>query len=250
MGVLSSTSPKGCGGDRGYRCLLNPEGLRTFQVRVKETDLWIAAERDLSREALEEVLRLRGQLEAYILENPDFLESLHPLPLDPLAPPVVRLMLEVAQKAGVGPMAAVAGALSEFVGRRLLEFSNEVVVENGGDLFIRSFHPRRVLLYAGDSPLSMKLAIEIPPGEAVGVCTSSATVGHSLSFGKADAVCVISPSSALADAVATMLGNMVRAPEDIPKALKRAQGIDGVEGAVIVLGGKLGVWGKYELREA
>lgn len=233
---------------RFYRELVNPQGLTGFQVRVKETDLWIAAEKDLSKEAFECVLRLRAQIEAYVKRHPEFLHSLSPLPFDPLAPPLVRLMLKAAEKTGVGPMAAVAGAISECLGKYLLKYSRELIIENGGDIFLQTLKERNVLLYAGNSPLSLKVGVRIPPNTTIGICTSSGTVGHSLSFGRADAVCVFSPSSALADAAATALGNLVRSSKDVPYVLKKAKEIEGVEGIVIIIGETLGVWGKYEIK--
>ena len=235
--------------EKFYRDILNPQGLTDFQIRVKETDLWIAAERDLKKEAFEEVLRLRAQIEAYTKRHPEFLLSLSPLPFDPLAPPLIQLMLKAAEKTGVGPMAAVAGAISECLGRYLLKYSQELIVENGGDIFLRTLKERNVVLYAGNSPLSLKFAIRIPPRTTVGICTSSGTVGHSLSFGRADAVCVLSPSSALADAAATALGNLVQSPKDVPYVLKKGKEIEGIEGIVIIIGKTLGVWGKYEIKK-
>ena len=110
-------------------------------------------------------------------------------------------MIFAAQAAGVGPMAAVAGALAEQVGQRLLKSTSEVIIENGGDIFIGARQILTVGVYAGGSPLSLKLGLRIDPAKGIrGICTSSGTVGHSLSFGKADAVCVLSDSCALADA--------------------------------------------------
>lgn len=236
--------------ERSYRRRVSPRGLVPFEVRVKETDLWILATRDLSQEALEEVLRLRHQLEGYIDSHPAFLSSYSPLPDDPLAPSVVRQMLAAALKTGVGPMAAVAGAIAEGVGSRLLQRSPEVVVENGGDVFIKARRPLRVAIYAGDSPLSMRIGLEIAPERTpLGVCTSSATVGHSESFGRADAVCVVARSCALADAAATALGNRVKGEEDLEGALEAAKGIEGVEAVVIVLRDKLALWGDHPLVE-
>jgi len=234
---------------RRYRRLVKPRGLTSFEVKAKETDLWILAQRDLSKEALEEVLRLRRQIEAYIQKRPEFATSFSPLSHDPLAPPVVRTMIEAGQVVGVGPMAAVAGALAEGVGSKLLALSEEVIVENGGDVFLKVSRPRKVAIYAGNSPLSMKVGIEVPAEVSIGVCTSSATVGPSVSFGQADAVCVVAKSAALADAAATALGNLVKAPEDIPRAISTAKGMSGVEGVVIIIGDKLGAWGKYPLVE-
>jgi ApbE superfamily uncharacterized protein (UPF0280 family) len=215
---------------------------------VKETDLYILARTPLEREAHEVVINLRHQLEEYIKANPLFQTSLVPLPEDPRAPKVVKEMLVASQKAGVGPMAGVAGAVAEFVGRELLASTPEVVVENGGDIFMQSSAERKIGVYAGTSPLNMKVGLRIPPERTpLGICTSSGTVGHSMSFGKADAVCVISPSGALADAAATALGNRVQGKRDIERVLEEGRKISGVEGMVIIVGEALGVWGEYEL---
>jgi ApbE superfamily uncharacterized protein (UPF0280 family) len=215
---------------------------------VKETDLYILARTPLEWEAHEVVINLRHQLEEYIKANPLFQTSLVPLPEDPRAPKIVKELLTASQKAGVGPMAGVAGAMAEFVGRELLASTPEVVVENGGDIFMQSSAERKIGLFAGESPLNMKVGLRIPPEKTpLGICTSSGTVGHSMSFGKADAVCVISPSAALADAAATALGNQVGGKRDIERVLKEGRTISGVEGIVIIVGDALGAWGEYEL---
>jgi len=145
-------------------------------------------------------------------------------------------------------MAAVAGAIAARVGRALLDRSPEVIVENGGDIFLHLKRPATVAVYAGRSPLSQKLGLKIAPEEGgLGVCTSSGTVGHSLSFGVADAVCVVAPDPALADACATALGNRVADAAAIPQALEWIATISQVRGALIVVGKHLGVWGRLEL---
>ena len=145
-------------------------------------------------------------------------------------------------------MAAVAGAIAEAVGKDLLSFSSEVIVENGGDIFLKILKKRLVGIYAGQSPFTGKIALEIKPKETpLGICTSSASTGHSLSLGSADAVIALSPSSALADAVATAVGNKVKGTEDIPGAIEKAQAIKGLHGIVIIQGGKIGVWGKVKI---
>jgi ApbE superfamily uncharacterized protein (UPF0280 family) len=164
------------------------------------------------------------------------------------APAIVKEMARVSQLTGVGPMAAVAGAIAEAVGRDLLAFSPEVIVENGGDIFLKTSEKRLVGIYAGQSSFTQKIALEIMPGETpLGICTSSGTVGHSLSLGSADAVIALSPSAALADAAATALGNMVKAADDIPEAIGKAQSIEGLGGAVIIVGNKMGVWGRVRI---
>jgi hypothetical protein len=217
-------------------------------VAVKETDLYILAQGVLEQEAREAIIQLRQQLEAYISAHPLFQTSLVPLPADPRAPQIVKEMLAAAQAASVGPMAGVAGAMAAFVGTALLAFTPEVVVENGGDIFLQTDSARTIGIFAGNSPLNMQVGIRIPAErQPLGVCTSSATVGPSLSLGKADAVCVISPSATLADAAATALGNMVQNKGDIRQALEAGQKIPGVEGAVIIVDDALGAWGEYEL---
>lgn len=234
--------------ERRYRHLLRHEFLVAFEVAVRETDLFILADSRLETLAERVIYEVRGPLEGYIAHHPEFLLSLVPLPDDRLAPPIVREMLAAGQACGVGPMAAVAGAIAEAVGRALLQESREVVVENGGDCFLRVESPLQMGIFAGPSVLSERLALRIRPEQTpVGVCTSSGTVGHSLSFGRADAVTVISPSAAVADAAATRIGNQVKKRSDINRALAVAPEIEGVLGAVIIMGDRVGAWGEVEL---
>jgi len=233
---------------RTYRNLVKTDDLVKFEVVVKETDLLVRAERDLSKETRESVLRYRHQLETYISVNPAFRYSLVPLPDDPGVPQIVREMIRASQLAQVGPMASVAGAMAEWVSKDLLSFSKEAIVENGGDIHLVTFRQRVIGIYAGDSPLSHKIGIVIEPEETpLGVCTSSGTVGPSLSFGKADAVCILSRSATLADAAATAVGNLVKEKDDIERGLTRAQEIEGLLGAFIIVGDRIGAWGKVKL---
>jgi ApbE superfamily uncharacterized protein (UPF0280 family) len=233
---------------RHYRSWRAREGLVPFRVAVKETDLYILACTPLEQEAEEAIIGFRHQIEGYIRENPLFQTSLCPLPADPLAPRIVKEMLAASQRAGVGPMAGVAGAMAEFVGKALLAFTPEVVVENGGDIYLQTNTERKIGIFAGGSPLNMRVGIRVPPERTpVGVCTSSGTVGPSLSLGRADAACIISPSAALADAAATAVGNLVQGKRDIEGALEAGRKIPGVEGVVIIVGDALGAWGEYEL---
>lgn len=233
---------------RTYRLWIKDSDLVSSTATVKETDLYIRAQRNLKKEALEAILKYRTSLESYIERNPQFLTALEPLPVAKDAPLVVKEMAWAASRAGVGPMAAVAGALAECVGRELLAFSGEVIVENGGDLFLRISKKRLVGIYAGDSPFTGKIALEIQPEETpLGVCTSSGTVGPSLSFGRADAVIVLSSSTSLADAAATAIGNLIKETSNIPHGIEFAQGIDGLGGVVVIKGDKMGVWGKVRI---
>jgi uncharacterized protein len=233
---------------RTYRTRMARSGLKGFRVAVKETDLWVLAAQDFSREVRDLVMQERQQLEAYIAIHPGFLTSLTPWPGDPFAPPVVREMIEAAAAAGVGPMAAVAGALAARVGKHLAPLSPEVIVENGGDIFLAITQPATVALFAGKSALSHRVGLKIDPAfSPLGVCTSSATVGHSLSLGRADAACILAPNAALADAAATALGNRVQGPDSIGLALDWIAKLPDILGAIVIVGDKLGAWGQVEL---
>jgi uncharacterized protein len=225
------------------------EGWVSFQTRYRETDLWIRAQNHLEKEALEVVLNCRHQLEEYIGQHPDFLHSLAPLSDDPFAPPLVRQMLHAAREAGVGPMASVAGAIAQSVGLNLKPLSPSIIVENGGDCYLDLQEDTRIGIFAGpDSPFTGKIALSFTADRLpLGICTSSGTIGHSLSFGKADAVTVVARDAALADAAATALGNLVHDPRDISKALELAPTIPLIEGALIIVRDKMGIWGSLEL---
>lgn len=235
---------------RIYRLWSKGSGLISFTATVNETDLYIRARKNLKRKALKAIQKYRGIIEGYIARNPAFFTALEPLPVADDAPQIVREMAWAAARAGVGPMAAVAGAIAERVGRELLPFSPEVMVENGGDLFLNSSQPITVGIYAGQSPFTGRLALEVAPEQTpLGICTSSGSVGHSLSFGSADAVIVLSSSAALADAAATAMGNLVKGDADMARGIELAQGIEGIEGAVIIAGDKLAAWGQVRLAE-
>jgi ApbE superfamily uncharacterized protein (UPF0280 family) len=233
---------------RIYRTHMARSGLVGFRVAVKETDLMILAQKDLSTEVRALVIQERQQLEAYGQQHPEFFTTLTPWPPDPFAPPLVQNMISAAVLAGVGPMAAVAGAIAARVGEALRAFTDEVIVENGGDIFMHLEHPATVSLYAGRSPLSHKVGLRIHPDrETWGVCTSSGTVGPSLSFGRADAACVVAADAALADACATALGNRVPDASAVNEAMNWLGGIPGLTGAVVIVGEHLGAWGQIEL---
>jgi hypothetical protein len=234
--------------EQEYRKFVNRKHLQSFTVRVKETDIAVQADRNLSAVARESILKFRGHIEAFIKHHPDFATSLIPWNPDKPAPLIIHEMIRSGNMAGVGPMAAVAGAVAEFVGKDLLEYSGEVVVENGGDIFMKLNSPVTVGIYAGKSPLSMKLGIRlIPDDRPLSVCTSSGTIGHSLSYGKSDAVCIVSHSCALADAAATAIGNLIQSGSDIKHAVQSAKNMDGILGAVAIIDDIIGLWGDLDI---
>ena len=233
---------------RTYRNLVKTEDLTPFRVTIRETDLFLLANRGLETETREAIIRYRWQIEEYIRYHPEFRTSLVPVRDDPHVPKIVREMLRASRLANVGPMASVAGAIAEFVGRDLIPFSEEVICENGGDIFIASSRERIVGVFAGKSPLSLKVGLRIKPRDTpLGVCSSSGTVGHSMSLGKADAVCVLSASTSLADAAATSIGNLIKGKGDIEEGLNYGNHIRGVIGVLIIVGEAMGIRGNLEL---
>lgn len=234
---------------RTYR-LQEQSGLVSSFVRMRETDLHILAPVPVEDKALQLLATARGHIEAYIRAHEDFAGSLVPQPGDPSAPLEVREMLAAGRAAGVGPMAAVAGTIAEIVGRGLVEAGvDDLIVENGGDIYIVRSQECTVAVFAGASPLSNRIGIRLEPDAMpCGVCCSSGSIGHSLSLGRADAVVVVARSTPLADAAATRIGNAVHGtPASISEGLKLAGKISGIAGAVIIQDKHFGAWGEIEI---
>ncbi len=234
--------------DRSYRRLFHRENLVSFRVTVKETDLYIHAQKRLEKIVREAILRQRGYLEGWILQDPEFMTTLSPRIVHGPCPGIIRDMADAGEKAEVGPMAAVAGAIAERVGLELLDHTDEAIVENGGDLFLKLKGTFTSGIFAGESPLSLKVGVEIDSkGKPMAVCTSSGTIGHSLSLGKADAVCVVSESCPLADAAATAVGNRIQHENDVQRGIDFGKRIPGLSGIVVIMGDRIGMWGDLSI---
>jgi len=237
---------------RYYRNWINNNHLKKFHISYKETDLLIRAPQRLPDFSLQVVKKLRKKLDSYIKNNQTFLKTLNPVKSDNTAPPEIKKMIKSSIKVNTGPMAAVAGLFAEKVGKTILKKNNqhkEVIVENGGDIFLSLKNDPIIGVYAGKkSPftntLGIKIAADLTP---LGICTSAGTVGPSLSKGKSDAVIVVSPKPTLADAAATALGNKIQTEKDIKQAINYGQKIDDIIGLVIIKNDKIGAWGKLEL---
>ena len=233
---------------RFYRKWMKADDLVSFEVKVFETDLLLFCDKLLKEETERLVYKYRRELLDYIDKNNSFRDSFVPIDMDRTAPEIVKDMIRKSRIAGVGPMAGVAGAIAEYTGKALLEYCLEVIIENGGDIFIESNKERRLGIYAGTSPFSGKINLKIDPKKTpLGICTSSGTVGHSTSFGVADAATIIARDAILADCVATQTGNLVKNPDDLKIAIDYAKSIDGVIGILVIAGNKLATWGEVEL---
>ena len=234
--------------ERTYRQRVKVTDLVSFHITVKETDLWLSADRNLEREARDLIFDSRTRLEDYTNSHESFLTTLQPYPQDPFAPSMIKTMIEMTRRAGVGPMASVAGAIAQFVGEGLLQLTDQVIVENGGDIFLKTDRPAIVSIYAGESPLSEKFGLRIPTRQMpIGICSSSGTIGHSLSMGVADLVCTIASSAVLADGASTALCNRLKNKKDLEEIPDWAGQIPGIMGGLAIMGDSMIPWGDVEL---
>lgn len=244
---------------RTYRDRMVGKGFDSFTVCVEETDIWVGIDTEsfskLSLPELKEATKsyiktLREELTNYIAKNSGFQTSMVPIDQDPESVGIVREMVTAAIIAGTGPMAAVAGAFSESIGRQILDQFpvREILVENGGDIWISAYRPVRLSVFAGDSPLSGKIGIVVQPEETpLGVCTSSGTVGHSISLGKADAVTIACKNTAEADTLATAYGNRIHTREDIDTVIEEIKGRENIISALLIYKDTAAVCGKCEV---
>lgn len=225
-------------------------------VKYKETDLWIGVDRKSFHKEMPSftdrlIRRIRLEMEAYLEKDPDYARSLMPYKASPEAPLIFRAMSAVADKSGIGPMSAVAGAVARKVGETLkAEFEvQEVIVENGGDIYADIIEDIDISVFAGHSPLSEKVGLHLEAAYTpLGICTSSGTVGPSLSFGKADAVMIVCRDALLADTYATAFANTVQTADDINPCLDKIKATEEILAAIIIKDDKLGICGKFDLK--
>jgi len=214
-----------------------------FQLR--ETIVTFSAREQRHIDAAKDSIRVqRSYLEDFIRKDPFFMLTLEPYDFQSDdAPEIVKQMIESSIVFGIGPMAAVAGAIAQFAVHSMMDSgATYAIVDNGGDICILNDQPIIVGIYAGSSPIR-DLAFELPARRTMlGICTSSGTVGPSISFGSADAATVISEDAALADAAATALGNAVQANGPLEECF---QVIDrpGIDGALVIRGEEMALWG-------
>lgn len=234
---------------RFYRDWGSPKDLHSLRLVVKETDLEIFTDKIVDKNwLLEKISKYRSQIEAYISKDERFLTSLKPIGVELRASPIVREMARVSKKANVGPMAAVAGAICQFLSKDLARLGcKEIIIENGGDIYIRSAKERLIGIYTGKSKFLPAATIRLKPKDGpLGIAASSGTIGHSLSFGLADSVVILARNASLADAAATATGNLVRTKKDLERAISFARSIRGVRAAIIVIKDNFISWGKVE----
>lgn len=241
---------------RTYRTQFNSERFSGFEIKYLETDLWIGIDPDSYKEEIkilaeEKIKSLRNKLDNYIQKEPFFKKSLKPFSPYEDAPSEAIEMAATATIAGIGPMSTVAGLFAREIGEEIIQnFSvKELVIENGGDIFVLLKEELTLSVFAGESILSERIGLHIPATKKkLGICTSAGTVGPSISYGKADAVVVVAENALMADALATALGNKVKSPNDVEKVIKRSERYSEILSLLIICEDKIGIRGEYEMR--
>ena len=232
---------------RIYRDLFDIEGFNAFELSYKYSNLFIKSCNDNRFEIFELLKKLIDQLESYISKRKEFLTSLEPIKTDKKAPKIANIMIEASKKANVGPMAAVAGAIAEEIGRFILKQCEECIVENGGDLFLKLKKPAKIGIYTNNQFFKDYITFSVNiADQPFGVCASSAKIGPSLSKGKADISVIVDKSAASADAMATAAANIIKNENDIEKAIDFAKSKN-VIGCLFIKNKRLGIWGNLKL---
>jgi hypothetical protein len=236
--------------ERFYRAYSKAKFVR--EVSHKESDLYVASDSAIDEKLLAGILKkYYRQIEEYIEKNPGFATSLSPLEVDIKAPAIIQDMLKVSGLTGIGPFASVAGAVAYYVGREILRYADEVIIENGGDLFLKINEDKRIGVYLGDrfalKAVTLKIKKRTRP---FGIASSSSSIGHSLNFGKADLLTVIARDAIIADGFATALSNRIQDEAGLCEVMNLAQVNDAISGMLIFFGGKIYLWGELEIESS
>jgi hypothetical protein len=238
--------------ERSYRSRFSNDERRWFCVKFLESDLWIGVDRGSYSASMEAdtyamLVELRRSMDAYLLMDPAYKATLTPYDAGLEAPEILKEMSRVSHKTGIGPMSAVAGA----VAKRVADFlgTKEVIVENGGDIYAKAASDMDISVFAGQSPLSEKIGLHIPAADfPLGICTSSGTVGPSLSLGRADAVMIVCKDVLLADSYATAMANRIKTVDDLQPVIDSISEIPEILGAIAVKDDRMAITGRFELR--
>jgi ApbE superfamily uncharacterized protein (UPF0280 family) len=198
------------------------------------------------------VSQLREDIIRHIEKERIFENSLIALESTSDEPYIIRIMKRYSQIMKVGPMACVAGAIAQILGERLFN-GEDMIVENGGDIFICKKGPIGIRVYTDDEIFKDRLLVNIDHcNDSVGIATSSATIGPSLSFGRTSATIVISNNCALSDAAATRIANEVRSSNDLERTLKKYKRIIydfniPITGVLCIIDSNMAAFGKIKV---
>lgn len=229
------------------------------RFQLKETVVTITSEKKYLPVAKDAIRACRSDLEEFIRKDPFFavtLDKYQPCqPAHPDAsdiPEIAWRMTTAANRLGIGPMSAVAGTIASMAVEAMIRAgATYAIVDNGGDIALINDETVIVGIYAGESGTNVSIGLEIEPRDSIlGICTSSGRIGHSISFGDADAVTILSDDVSLADAAATAIGNAVDGAASIKDAFSIVDGVESITGGLIIAGGQIGIYGSVPIVEA
>ena len=231
-----------------YRSFVQNKEKFFWHVIYKNSDLLISSDKDIKNKIEEPVKKIYKDLEFVMKKDPAFLKSLSPVIIKPFFPPIIKEMCRLSKSFKVGPMAAVAGTVNDYLSAHLLKYCENLLIENGGDLFLKSNRDLNIGVYLKNSYFKNKLILKVRTKDMpCGVCASSSTFGHSLSLGKCDLAVAQSKSTIEADAAATAVANSVNSADDIEKSIDYFNKIGNLTGLLVIKDNKIGVWGSIEL---
>jgi len=231
-----------------YRKYISVREKFCYRLKYRYTDLLVTSDKEIGNEIKQPLVSFYNDIEKVIASDEDFSKSLGPVKPLHSYPPVIKEMCRAAGVFGVGPMAAVAGAVCDSIAESVSRICDFLMIENGGDVYIKSSHPVSAGLFSSSRHFPQSLNITINPGHTpCGICSSSGVMGHSLSMGKSDLVTVMSHSTAMADAAATAIANSVTEKTDVDRALHYYKDNKYIKGLVIIKDDRLAVWGALQL---
>jgi len=229
--------------NRYYRTWTAGKKLCKFKILHNESDIEITADRDLSTQACKFLYEARRSITRHISNCPGFLTTHTPVDsCEKVGTGIIGSMISASSKWDVGPMAAVAGTIAQYIGEKLSALSETVIVENGGDIYAKSVEPIRCSVYSGEeSPFGRSIGFCVDAAKGVGICTSSGVVGPSHSYGKADAVTVVAENCSVADAAATSIANRIKCEAGSGRELSMSSDSDSeLVGVIASINGTLG----------
>jgi ApbE superfamily uncharacterized protein (UPF0280 family) len=231
-----------------YRNRVKHKEKYNWKIAYKYSDLLISCNKDVSLKLEKLIKEIYGFLESCIKKEPVFEKSLVPLEIKEYFPPIIKRMCRKAAIFNVGPMATVAGAVCDHIASGLDRHCRRLIIENGGDIFIKSNKDVDIGVYLKNKYFADKICLKIRAGDTpCGICSSSGMFGHSLSLGRSDLVVVLAKSTISADGAATSIANKINKPADINKTIIDYKNIKGITGILVVKDDNLGVWGNIEL---
>jgi len=231
-----------------YRKSISLKDKYFYRLRYKYTDIFITSDADILNDLEEPVISFYSCLEGIILHDRTFLKSLEPIKEKENYPGYIKKMCRAACRFGVGPMAAVAGAVCDRIAEKISGNCGLLMIENGGDVFIKSEKSVRIGLFISNSFFSDRLNIVIDAKQTpCGICSSSGTMGHSLSLGKSDLVTVMAESAAMADAAATAVANSIMENSDVEKSINIYKKYKEVKGIIVIKDNSIGLWGELQI---